>query len=79
MSHPEVHTSYLSTSRMSQIIRPIDLEPQVIKGMNHLVGHCVFEVSLVFHLICANQDPILRIKTTTLSICTTTAVDIVIV
>jgi hypothetical protein len=61
-----------------QIIRPIDLESQVVKGMNHLMGHCVLEMSLVLHLICANQDAILWIETTTLSIRTAAAIDIVI-
>lgn len=47
--------------------------------MNHLVSHCVLEVSLVFHLVCANQNAVLRVKTTALAVCTATAVDIVVV
>lgn len=64
---------------MSQIIRPIHLEPEVVKGMNHLMGHGIFEVSLVLHLICADQDSIFRIEATTLPIRTATTVDIMIV
>lgn len=64
---------------MPQIIGPIHLEPEVVKGMNHLMSHSIFKVSLVLHLICANQDSIFRIETTTLPISTATTVDIMAV
>lgn len=64
---------------MPKIIRPIHLEPEVIKGMNHLMGHGIFEVSLVLHFICADQDSIFRIEATTLPISATTTVDVMIV
>lgn len=64
---------------MSQIIGPIHLEPEVVKSMNHLMSHSIFKVSLVLHLICANQDAILRVETTTLPVRTATTVDIMIV
>jgi hypothetical protein len=79
MTPPIFRKAYLGTSRMSQIIRPIDLESQVIKGMDHFMSHCVFEMSLVFHFICAKQNPIFGVEATTLSVCTATAVDIVVV
>lgn len=47
--------------------------------MNHLMGHCILQVSLVFHLVGTDQDPILRVETTGLSIRTPTAIDIVFV
>lgn len=47
--------------------------------MNHLMGHGIFEVSLVLHLIRADQDPILRIKATTLPISASTTVNIMTV
>lgn len=46
--------------------------------MNHLMGHGVFEVSLILHFVGANQNAIFRVKTTALSIRTATAVDIVV-
>jgi len=64
---------------MPQVIGPIDLKSQVVKCMNHFVGHCIFKVSLVLHLVCANQNAIFRVKATTLSVCATTAIDIVVV
>lgn len=64
---------------MPQIIRPIHFEPEVVKRMNHLMGHGIFEVSLVLHLIRADQDPILRIKATTLPISASTTVNIMTV
>jgi hypothetical protein len=70
--------TYLATSRMPQVIRPIDLEPQVVKCMNHLVGHCVFKVSLVLHLVCANQNAIFRVKATTFSVRAATTVNVVV-
>ena len=64
---------------MPQIIRPIHLEPKVIKGMNHLMGHGIFEMSLVLHLICAYQDSIFRVEATTLPISAAATVDVMIV
>lgn len=50
----------------------------MVKCMNHLVSHCVFEMSLVFHFICANQDAIFWVKATTLAVCAATAMNVVI-
>jgi hypothetical protein len=71
--------TYLGTGRVPQIIRPIHLEPEVVIGMDHLMGDSIFEVSLVLHLICADQDSVFRIETATLSIRAATAVNIMIV
>jgi hypothetical protein len=60
-----------------QVIRPIDLEPKMIVGVDHLVGHGVFQVPLILHLVGAEEDAILGIKATRFAIRTTTAVDIV--
>lgn len=64
---------------MSQIIRPIDLKPQMIERVNHLVSHGIFQMALVFHLVGANQDSIFRVETAALAVCTTAAVDIMVV
>lgn len=61
---------------MPKIIRPVDLESQMIISMNHFMCHCVLEVPLVIHFICAEEDSVLRIKSSSFSICASTAVDI---
>ena len=71
-------SSYLCASGMPQVIRPVDLESQMIIGMNHLMCHCVLQMSLILHFICADQDTIFRIETTRFSIRTTTAINIVV-
>lgn len=45
--------------------------------MNHFMSHCVLEMSLVFHLICAKQDPKVRVKASSFPIRTPATVDIV--
>lgn len=67
----------LRASCVPQVIRPIDLEPKMIVGVDHLVGHGVFQVPLILHLVGAEEDAILGIKATRFAIRTTTAVDIV--
>ena len=71
-------SSYLCASGMPQVIRPVDLESQMIIGMDHLMCHCVLQMSLIPHFICADQDTIFRIETTRFSIRTTTAINIVV-
>lgn len=46
--------------------------------MDHFVGHCVFELSLVLHLVGAKQNAIFRIEATALSVCTTATMDVVL-
>ena len=71
-------SNYLCASSMPQVIRPVDLESQMIIGVDHFMCHCVLQMSLIPHLICANQDTIFRIETTRFSIRTTTAINIVV-
>lgn len=62
---------------MSQVIRPVDLESQVVVRVDHLVGHGVLQMPLILHLIGAQQNAEFRIKSTCLSTCASTAVDVV--
>lgn len=71
--------AYLCTSSMSQVVRPVDLESQVIVGVDHLVSHGILQMTLVLHLIGAQQDAEFRIKSTGLSTRASTAVDVVTV
>lgn len=64
---------------MSQVIRPIDLKPQMIIRVNHLVSHGIFQMTLIFHLVGAYQNSIFRVETTALAVCTAAAVDIMVV
>lgn len=61
---------------MTQVIGPVDLETQMVIGVNHLVSHCILQMPLIFHLVGANQNSIFRVETTALAIRTATAVDI---
>lgn len=45
--------------------------------MDHFVSHCVLEMSLVFHLICAKQDPKVRIKASRFPVRAPATIDIV--
>lgn len=71
-------SSYLCASGMPQVIRPVDFESQMIIGMDHLMCHCVLQMSLVPHFIRADQDTIFRIETSRFPIRTTTTINIVV-
>jgi hypothetical protein len=43
--------SYLRAGRMSEVIIPVNLEPQVIVGMDHFVCQSILEMSLILHFI----------------------------
>lgn len=64
---------------MSQVIRPIDLESQVVVCMNHLVSHGILQMALILHLIGAEENPEFRIESTCLSTRAATAVDVMAV
>jgi len=64
---------------MSQVIRPIDLESQVVVCMNHLVSHGILQMTLILHLIGAEENPKFRIESTCLSTRAATAVDVMAV
>jgi hypothetical protein len=64
---------------MSQIIRPVDLKPQMIIRVNHLVSHGIFQMALILHLIGADQDAVFRVETAALAVCAAPAVDIMVV
>lgn len=70
---------YLCARCMSQVVCPIHLEPQVVIRVNHLMGHRVLQVSLVFHLVCADQNAILRIEAACFPVRAAAAVDVVAV
>ena len=61
---------------MPQIVSPINLESQMIVGMDHFMGHCVLQVSLVLHFVCAKQDTIIWIETSCFSIGTPAAIHV---
>lgn len=61
---------------MSQIICPIQLEPQVIVRMDHLMRHCILQMSLVLHCICAYPYTVLRVEAAGLSLCAASAMDV---
>lgn len=41
------------------------------------MSHCILQMSLILHLVGTDQDPILRVKTTGLSIRAAPAMDII--
>ena len=48
----------LGTSRMSKISStPIDLPPEMIVSVHHLMGQCVLEMRSVSQLVGADPDP----------------------
>lgn len=59
-------TTYLSTSSMPQIT-PINLPPQMIPGMHHLMRQSILQMSLVPHLIRAYEDSVVGRETTALT------------
>ena len=71
-------SSYLCASGMPQVIRPVDFESQMIIGMNHLMCHCVLQMSLIPHFTCADQDTIFRVEPPRFSIRTATTINIVV-
>lgn len=48
---------------MSQIPLPVQLESQVVVCMNHLMRQGILQMALIPHLVRANLDPVVRIKT----------------
>jgi hypothetical protein len=64
---------------MAEIVRPVDLESQVVVCVDHLVSHGVLQMTLVLHLIRAQQNAKFRIESTGLSTRASTAVDVVTV
>lgn len=44
--------------------------------MDHLVGQCILQMPLIFHFICAKQNPIFRIKAPCFPVGTSTTIDI---
>jgi hypothetical protein len=52
----------LRTSRMPQIMHGIHLEPQVVVGVHHLVRQRVLHVAAVAHVVCADQDAVVRVE-----------------
>lgn len=64
---------------MSQVIRPIDLKSQMVVCVHHFVSHGVLQMTLVLHLIGAQQNPKFRVKSTCLSTRAATAVDVMAV
>ena len=70
---------YLCTSSMPQVIRPVDLEPQVVVSVDHLMSHGVLQMTLIFHLICTKKNSIFRVESTSLSTRAATAVDVMAV
>lgn len=63
---------------MSQVVGPVDFKPQVIVSMDHFVCHCILQMSLILHFICAYKDSVFRIESASFSIRAATAIDIVI-
>ena len=57
-------TTHLSTSSMPQILppSPIHLPPQMIPRMHHLMRKCILQMPPIPHLICTDQNPMLRTK-----------------
>ena len=57
--------TYLHTRSMSEIQR-IQLEPQMIVGVDHLMGHGIFHMTSVSELVGAQQNTKVRVKATAL-------------
>lgn len=64
---------------MPKVICPVDLESQVVVSVDHLVSHGVLQMALIFHLIGAKKNSILRVEPTSLSTRATTTVDVMAV
>lgn len=70
---------YLCTSSVPQVVRPVDLESQVVVCVDHLVSHSVLQMTLVLHLVGAQQNTKFGIESASLSTRATTAVDVMAV
>ena len=57
--------TYLHTSSMSEVQR-IQLESQMVVGVDHLMGHGIFHMTSISELVGAQQNTKLRVETTTL-------------
>lgn len=62
---------------MSEIVRPLDFESQMIIGVNHFMRHRVLKMPLVFHFICTEKYSVVGIKPSCFSIRAPTTIDIV--
>jgi hypothetical protein len=69
--------TYFSACCMPQITIPVQFKPQVVIGMNHLVRHCIFQMALVTHLVCADLNTIIGIESTSFPLRTSLTSDIV--
>lgn len=73
----EIGAPYLCAGCVPKVVGPIDLESQMVVGMNHLVSHGILQVSLVFHFIGTNQNAVFWVEASAFSVCTSAAVDVV--
>lgn len=64
---------------MSQVPFPVQLEPQVVVCMDHLVGQGILQVALITHFIRANLNPVVRVKAASFARRASRASDIVAV
>src|SRR5436190_21739631 len=69
--------THLCTGCVPQIIRPVELKPQVVVSMDHLVGHSILQVALAFELVCADPYAVVRLKSTGMSHCASLAIYVV--
>lgn len=73
----EEMNKYLGASRMSQVTIPIQLKPQMVIRMYHLMCHRIFQMTLITHLVRAYLDTKLWVESACFPLCTSPAMDVV--